>query len=303
MPLTRFPNGVSSFGMPVLGMGDETITTGNVFFVDSGATNASDSNDAKSPSRPAATIDGCIAKCTANNGDIIFVMPGHDENPTTSITMDVAGVWIRGLGWGASRPTVTFGALAATVSITAASCRISNIVFDLGTVATTVTDCFNITGADCIVENCETIPHATSQFTNFMTTTAAAVRLVLRNNRFRGLAAASNTTGLTLVGCDDLVMVGNEVSGHFTTGGVAQITTAANRVTIVHNLLVNHSTTAGDYVIDLHDSTTGLVAYNAIGGNIALATNVDWGACSCVENYVADTTDVTGVVIPATAAA
>jgi hypothetical protein len=199
---------------------------------------------------------------------------------------------------------VTFGALAATVAMSAASCRISNIVFDLGTVATTVTDCFTITGADCIVENCEILPHATSQFTNFMSTTAAADRLVLRGNRFRGLAAASGTTGLTLVGCDDLEMVGNTVTGFFTTGCIAQITTAANRVVISHNILQNYSTTAGDYVMDVHDSTTGVIAYNAMGGGIAFATNFDCGNCSAIENYVSDLLDgeASGALNPSTAA-
>jgi len=278
------------------------VTSGAIFFVDSGASNSADGNVGRDPSKPMATIDAAIGRCTANNGDMIVVMPGHDENPTASITMDVAGVWIYGLGWGASRPTVTYGATAATTSITAASCRISNIIFDLGTVAATVTDCFSITGADCIVEDCEILPHATSQFTNFMTTTAAAVRLTLRGNRFRGLGAASGTTGLTLVGCDDLHMVGNEVSGFFTTGGIAQITTAASRVTIKDNVLANYSSTAGDYTIDLHDSTTGICVGNRIAGSIAYATVADYGATFCIENYVTDAADVSGILVPITAA-
>jgi len=276
------------------------VTSGALFFVDSGSNRASDGNAGRDPNVPMATIDAAVARCTANNGDIIVVMPGHDENPTSSITMDVAGVWIYGLGWGASRPTITFGALAATLSITAASCRVSNLLFDLGTVATTVTDCFNITGADVIIEDCETIPHATSQFTNIMTTTTAANRLTLRGNRFRGLGAASGTSGLVLVGCDDLDMHDNEVSGGFSTGAVTQ-TTAAARVSIYNNRLVNHS---AFYALDVTDTTTGLIMNNLIGSGAAFAATLDVGATWPVQNFVVDVADgtVTGAVIPKTAA-
>ncbi|MHC4179977.1 MAG: hypothetical protein ACYSWU_20930, partial [Planctomycetota bacterium] len=120
------------------------VTSGNVFFVDSGSARASDGNRARDPDIPAATIDGCIAKCTANNGDIIVVMPGHAESPTAAITMDVAGVWIYGLGWGGDRPTITSSNATNFVAMSAANCRISNIVFVLG--VATSTHCINITG-------------------------------------------------------------------------------------------------------------------------------------------------------------
>lgn len=303
MGLTNFPNGVSSFGMPVLGCGEETMTTGNIFFVDSGAANAADGNAATSPDAPAATIDGCIAKCTANNGDIIFVMPGHDENPTASIAMDVAGVWVRGLGWGADRPTVTFGALAAAVDMSAASCRISNIRFDLGTVATTVTNCFNITAGSCIVENCETVPHATSQFTNILTATDAQF-VKIRYNRFRGLHTASGTSGVVVDGCDDLEIIGNEISGHFTEHALDNTTPASVdeilRANISYNFIKNDSVTAGDMVVELDANATGIFAHNMLSGGLATtAANYDIGNMSSLESYIVDDAgvDVHGIVL------
>ena len=277
------------------------VTSGALYFVDSGARRASDGNAGRDPAIPMATIDAAVARCTANNGDMIVVMPGHDENPTASITMDVDGIWIYGLGWGASRPTVTFGATAATVAMSAASCRISGIRFDLGTVAATVTNCFNITGADCIVEDCEIVPHASSQFTNFMITTADADRFTIRNNRFRGLGATSGTTGLTLVGCDDLNMVDNEISGFFATGAVAQITTAASRVTIARNIITNAGTS---YALDLHDNTTGACVDNSLATVVAFASVFDCGNTFAIENYVTDlaTGVVSGALVPTTAA-
>jgi hypothetical protein len=290
--------------MPVLPGGDLNISTGNVFFVDSGATNASDGNPG-TVVRPLATIDAGVALCAANNGDQIIVMPGHSEDPLTSIAMDVAGVWIRGLGWGASRPTVTFGAAAATLAMSAASCRVSNLVFDLGIVAATVTDAITITADHCIVEHCETLPHASSQFTNLLTATDSQFVSLLRN-RFRGLDAASGTSGVVVDGCDDLVMIGNEISGHFTEHALDNTTpTSADeilRATIMHNVIRNYSATAGDLCIEMDAAATGILAYNVLAGGLAFASNVDYGDLACIQNYLTDAVDVTAIVSPTTPA-
>jgi hypothetical protein len=301
MGLTKYPNGVSSFGMPIIGIGSETLTTGNVFFVDSTHSNASDGNDAKSPENPAATIDGCIAKCTANNGDIIFVMPNHDEDPTSSITMDVAGVWIRGVGHGNSRPTVTFGAQTATVAMSAASTRISNIVFDLGTVAATVDVCFTITASACIVEECEIKLHATSQFVTFVSVSADSNNVMIRNNRFIGLHTASGTSGLLLDGCDYISIVGNYISGHFgehaldnTTGSLDEIL----RAYIVGNIIENKSSTVGDLCVEMDDDSTGVFAGNLLATGLDFEAGFNPGNMSLWENYMWDADDTSGAIIP-----
>ena len=110
-------------GVPVGGR----FTTGNVFFVDSGT--GSNSNDGQSVTAPVATLDYAIGLCTANNGDIIYLFPGHAET-TTAMALDVAGVSIIGLGVGNSRPTLT-ATTAATdlLNITAASSYIENVRF------------------------------------------------------------------------------------------------------------------------------------------------------------------------------
>ena len=72
MPISnynRFPNGVNIANMNVL-----NTYAGNVYWVDSGT----GSNGNKGTYRqPLATIDNAIGKCSANNGDIIVVFPGH----------------------------------------------------------------------------------------------------------------------------------------------------------------------------------------------------------------------------------
>ncbi len=112
---------------------DETATTGNIFFVDSGAAAAADSVGAgRNPDAPFATIDFAIGQCVANNGDRIIVMPGHAEAVIAAggLDIDVAGIAIIGIGVGNSRPTVTLGtAASADVDIDATDILIKNIRF------------------------------------------------------------------------------------------------------------------------------------------------------------------------------
>ena len=109
---------VYSQGAPVI-----PFTTGTVRFVSSTHANASDNHAGTEVSSPLATVDAAIGKCTASVGDVIVLMPGHAETVTaTSIALDVAGVTIVGLGQGLNRPTFTYGAAAATITVSAANC-------------------------------------------------------------------------------------------------------------------------------------------------------------------------------------
>src|SRR3990172_1096694 len=125
MTITRFPHGISSFGMPVLGTGGGLTTTGNIYFVHN--TNGSDGNEGTSPDVPWKTVDYAIGNCTADQGDIIVLMPGHAET-TTAIAIDVAGISIVGLGNGRNRPTLTATTGASDLlDVTVANVRIENI--------------------------------------------------------------------------------------------------------------------------------------------------------------------------------
>lgn len=288
-------------------LGNLPVTSGQIFFVDSGASRASDGNAGRDPNIPLATIDAAVARCTANNGDIIVVMPGHDENPTAAIAMDVAGVWIYGLGWGNSRPTVTFGALAAAVTMSAASTRISNIVFDLGTVATTVTEPIKVTGSAAIVENCETKSHATSQFTSLLSVGADANDVVIRNNVLRCLpSGASSTSGILLDGCDRISIIGNHVEGFFSEHVIDNTTGSLDE--ILNGLIANNTLqqlgTGTDLVIEMDANATGLIVNNRMSGTIAtIVANFTPGNMRCLENYLTEADDAHGVVVPTTAAA
>ena len=53
------------------------IGRGKIFYVD--ATNGSTSNTGLTPTEALTTIDAAINKCTADRGDLIYLLPGHAD--------------------------------------------------------------------------------------------------------------------------------------------------------------------------------------------------------------------------------
>lgn len=130
MGYTNYPNGVTSHGVPVSG----TIT-GNVFFVDSGDSLASNNPSCGTFEMPFASIDYAVGKCTASNGDIIYVKPGHAEtiSAAAGLDLDIAGITIVFLGEGNARGSITFGtAVSADMDVDAADITIVNPRFVAG---------------------------------------------------------------------------------------------------------------------------------------------------------------------------
>jgi hypothetical protein len=71
MSLTNFPNGVSSFGIPVL-PGVPVPFSGNYYFVD--PVHGSNGNQGTNIDRPFATLYYALSKCTSGNNDVIFLI-------------------------------------------------------------------------------------------------------------------------------------------------------------------------------------------------------------------------------------
>lgn len=123
----------------------------DVYYVDSG--NGSNVNDGRDPAFPLAAIDAAINRCTASQGDVILVQPGHTETLTTVITLDVAGVSIIGIGEGALRPQITVNGDIDGITITAANCTVENILFNEATAAT-ADSAINVAAADARIAYC-----------------------------------------------------------------------------------------------------------------------------------------------------
>ena len=100
---------------------------GKTFYVDSGS--GGSANDGLDPDTPLATIDQAVAKCTADQGDVIVIAEGHVEDLGSgeSIDLDVAGITVVGLGTGTSRPRIDFNATNALLNIGASNVTLRNI--------------------------------------------------------------------------------------------------------------------------------------------------------------------------------
>lgn len=145
---------MTTFGDMVFQMGgvpvNSEFTTGNVFFVDSGS--GSNSFDGGKPTAAFATLAYAVSKCIATNGDIIYVLPGHAET-TTALTLNVAGITIKGIGRGRARPAFTATTAASDlVDVTAANVAIENIRF-VGA-ASGCTSLISVAAHDCMITGC-----------------------------------------------------------------------------------------------------------------------------------------------------
>src|SRR5215211_623854 len=118
MPKTRSPflQSRTDGGVGPLVFSDARFAPNNVFFVQSTHSNAGDTaGKGQTPDAPFATIDYAIGNCTADQGDLILVLPGHEEavSAAAGLALDVAGVTIQGVGTGRARPTITLGTSTA----------------------------------------------------------------------------------------------------------------------------------------------------------------------------------------------
>jgi len=94
MGLTNFPNGISSFGIPIMGSGVPA-TFGDVYFVD--YRKGSDGNKGKSKSRAFKTLSKAYASVTSNNNDVILIDGDSEVVETAMIDWSKNRVHVIGL--------------------------------------------------------------------------------------------------------------------------------------------------------------------------------------------------------------
>ena len=267
MPTTNFPNGVSSFGVPVLPtLGGAPLTNGTIF-VDT--VNGVDAGTGNGPTNPYQTLTYAISQAAANS--TIYVMPGSaiSVSSATALVVATAGVQIIGLGNENARPTITLNtANTATIAINAANIRIQNFI---------------------IIANFLSIAAA------FTLTTAKGFTLV--GNEFRETSAVLNflnivkSTGAANT-VDDLFVQGNVWNGLGTTSVNSFILTAndINNAQVSNNTVILARTADASILMTV---TAGVLTNFQCGGNIAVSKQTATTAGSLIN--VTGTTS-TGVV-------
>lgn len=240
---------------------NEGVVTGSVFWVDSGNSNGADAAGyGNNPDYPFLTLDYAVGQCAANNGDVIYVMPGHAENlgADSAVDIDVAGITVIGLGKGAARPTFTATAIAGDFKLAAASTVIKNLLFLGGIDATT--GIIEVSAADCQVLDCE-YRDVTGQATDILITTADADRLLVDTFKVIGAAAAGGNSAIALVGADDCEIRNCYLYGNFAVGAIDCRTTKSERIN-VHDCKIWTENSADIAVVDTITASTGWIGPN-----------------------------------------
>jgi len=187
-------------------------------------------------------------------------MPGHAESlaADSAVDVDVVGVTIIGLGSGSARPTFTATAIAGDFKLAAASGRIENLLFLSGVDATT--GMLEITGADCVVRNCE-FRDSVDQATDCLITVDGSDRLLIEDCKWIMAAAAGANSAIALVGSDDCEIRNCYIYGNFAVGAIDLRTTLSARVNI-HDCKIWTQNGADIAIVDTITSSTGFVGPN-----------------------------------------
>lgn len=83
--LSNFPNGISSFGVPTMGMGGIPVTSGTYYFVNSDT--GSDGNDGLQMDSPLKTANAAYALMTTNKWDVCVLSGASQHTLTEMLTV------------------------------------------------------------------------------------------------------------------------------------------------------------------------------------------------------------------------
>lgn len=320
MPTSNFPYGFA-YGVTIRGMPVLSAYPGNVFWVDSGGANASDSNSGTF-NAPFATVAGGLAQCTASNGDILMVQAGHSETITTAanLVFNVAGVAIIGLGTGSLRPTLTFATnTTANIPVTAANVMIKNFLFRCNKAA--VVSFFTATGTatptDFCVDTCEFRDLASNLNALTVVTGNATANsmdgLTFINNRVSSLGTTAATTAIKLASDTDRVTItdnyGNWAVLNDTAAILAAGTAQITNLEFARNRLARPNTTSsgGSFVSGSGNAWTGLCYENylwQVDGSAGIWIATGHGtALGFAQNFspITGAADVSALINPAAA--
>lgn len=299
-----FANGVSIRGVPLV-----QTHPGKVFWVSNSTTGllagqkgGSDGNKGTFDA-PFSTLDYAIGQCVAGRGDIIFIKPGHAENVSAAagIAADVAGVAIVGLGTGSARPTFSWTAAAATITVTAANVSFQNLIF-VNNFADVVT-MFSVSGAgdgltfqNCHFTDTSTILNAI----DFVTLATGADDLSFLNCTVVG-KSASNDSFITGVAHDRLRIEGCQIQFDVAqTAVVGVIETSGNATNVWIKDSLFRSNVDGALFLDFNGAANSGAVSNCYFSSIdtagAVTDGFDFTGGHIFECYVAGEADSYGLI-------
>lgn len=297
--LTAFPNGVSSFGVPVMPVASFAIAppflsagAGKVIWV--GNATGLPAGDGSSPMYPCSSLltatTGGLAKTNGQPNCTIYILPGHIESIAASTNMSTLagagaiGTQIIGIGVGRMRPRFNWTAAASALLTNLQGTWIRNCFLDLNnTAATVVTAAITMSAADCGWDTVEFFPNtsATQLTTTAITIASGANRCAFVGSIANSETFATNPTNFitTTAAVDALTMIDCkwQTAVNTTTNGVVNLANAPTNVYMENVSCMNKKASSTVSMI-ASASTTGTInagtqsITNATGGATAIST-------------------------------
>jgi len=251
--------------------------TGNVWFVDSNAVTPTANRRGlnavgygENPDTPFLTLDYAIQACTANNGDVIYVMPAHTEalGADSAVDIDVAGLTVIGLGYGGDRPTFTATAIAGDFKLAAKSTYIENLLFLSGVDGSS--GMLAVESDYCTIKNCE-MRDLTDEALDFLVVSADSHNLLIDGLKLIGAAAGGANGGICIIGSDDVEIKNCNIYGNWNDGGI-DFRTAHSHNVWIHDCLI-----WTEHADDICIKDTITASIGTIGPRLYLVTQDDAG--------------------------
>lgn len=281
---------------------DNAVSTGNYFWVDSGqtTTGGDTAGFGKNPDAPFLTIDFAVSQCTANNGDIIYVMPGHAEVVAGAggLDLDVEGITIIGIGNGSDQPTITHTAETSTIAIDAANVTIQHLHIIAGAVDVSV--CIDVNTDDFTCRDCRFTESSGLNFEICIQDAAAtASDRITIEDCYALLPDAENDHFTNFAGTGDGHIIRNNIlMGDWGTACIG-VSGEVTNCLCVGNLINNVATTTSG-MIKFAAAATGICMNNLCGGGATQANGdiVADGMAKAENYYQLKTDDLNGKLDP-----
>jgi len=277
MAITNFPQGVSSFGVPLAGSGIPTAgTADNYWFVNSATGGPSGPGTVDQPFDSIAHACSTTYNVGLGSSDVIIVSPEHTETVTAAsgLTISTAGVQVIGLGTGNARPTVTFNTVVgATMLISGANVKVDNIICKAG--INNLTCPIQVTGASPTLNiEWQDVSGSYEAISCILLTTVSNAKINLRYRGVEGSAVCVNPVQISV--CTG-VRLNIDFTGTASTAVVNAVGGSASKDVVITGYIYNSGTTTGakdfvdssvgtstEYFISVFDGSAG---FNYIGGS------------------------------------
>jgi hypothetical protein len=293
---THFSGDIFASGVGLLGT-----RTGKSFYADSVLGNAKYPGDV--PGEAKATVTTALALCTANQGDVVYVMPGHVESiANAQLDWAVAGVDIIGLGRGAARPRFDYDHANASINIGASSMSVKNITLRPSVTNVLVGIDVETLFTDVLLDDIEALPGedggGVDDFALVVDIKVGCSRTHVNRLKVRQHASAAGyIAGIRLTGASDDVRITDpdiNIIGAGVLAPINGITTLSTNFNVSGGTL----TTDAEPGIEMLTGTTGVIQKVNIFSNLAtVAAAIVADGCALFENYYVEVAPETGALI------